>query len=151
MNLSALVVSWVDIHIWALISLSLGRAGWNLTIHIVSISPVCLVLIEVLVVCYRNTIGIPIEVVFPSNFIASGAVSPFVSLVGFFIGFGVVGAILYVMVRFQTSQAQVLTLCLLVKVVGKPRLILIFWRGSRGFLFASWCLYLWVLFGLLVF
>ena len=121
-NLSALGVSWVDISVWALIALSLGRVGWVLTIHIFSIPPVCLILIEVPVVCYRDAIGVLVEVVFSSNFIAFGVVSPVVSLAGFFITFRVVGAVLYVVVRLQTSQTQALMLCLFVKMVGKPQL-----------------------------
>ena len=64
MNLSALVVG-VDISIWALIALSLGKAGWVLAIYIVCIPSISLGLVEVLIICYRNEVGVLIVAIRP--------------------------------------------------------------------------------------
>ena len=87
MKLSALIVSWVDISVWALIALSLGRAGWVLEICIVCVPFVSLVLVEIPIICYRNEVGVLIVVVCPPIvcLIFSWVVSPIVSLVAPFV------------------------------------------------------------------
>ena len=87
MNLSTLIVSWVDMSVWALIALSLGRARWVLAIWVLCIPSISLVLVEIPIISYVNEVGVLIVVVCPPIvcLIPSWVVSPIVSLVAPFI------------------------------------------------------------------